>query len=812
MPHLRNKRSPHGLLQTLTAAAVLTLLPPPHPVLAAAALEEVVVTARKRQESLQETPIAITAFSADALREGQINNISDLTNNVPGLTRQEGDKRANLSIRGIGTRLSQITADPGVGVYIDSIYMPRNDSQLVDVLNMESVQVLRGPQGTLFGKNTAGGAILLTTKKPSETFEGFASVNLGDRSRQFFRFGVSGPIWQDTLSGGIQLDHRKEDGYRDDAFTGQDYGDIDRKSALGQLRYQSGVLTADLMYFYGKVEEHTSPVNCFLVQRTQLQAFTAPGQSAGYGELCERSESLLDDEKVIMDRSPLVYEITSQLGGATLAWDLKDFTVRSITGYLYQDDIDLASQDIDGTDLYTLNNAYEYRRQLAGNGIASDDETRKFFSQEFQLLGDAFDEFLEYTVGLYYSNEKIDNNPGGNMIGPGGWLGLTLPDGNVSLSPPFISFREAIIRDFENTSAAAFGQAILNLSETWQLTVGGRFHWEEKKAAQVNYSSDSDLALGPSLTRADFDALQNYLHPIIIDPEIPGDEGKEDWTEFNPAATLTMFAPDAWYGETFNGGIFYASAKNGFKAGGFSPFGDQFLPFDPEEVWTYELGYKLDFLSSKLRLNGALYYSDYDDIQINVTRNFPDPNGIDRTENGIANAGKATLKGGELELSAMPVDGLLLNASASYTDAEYDEFKDLAPQLDGSQLVIDRSDEDFAYIPKWTWSLIAQYEWQTEFGAITPRIHGYYMGSVFIGLDPASAQTPEAYVDSYKVWNFRLAFQPLALENVELAAYVNNFTDENYFGSGVASIEGVGSVTLRPGRQRSYGIELYYTW
>ena len=474
---------PLALLQVLTAVAGLTLLPPPHPVFASTALEEVVVTARKREESLQETPIAITAFNANALREGQINNISDLTNNVPGLTRQEGDKRANLSIRGIGTRLSQITADPGVGVYIDSIYMPRNDSQLVDVLNMESVQVLRGPQGTLFGKNTAGGAILLTTRKPSETFEGFASVNVGDRSRQFFRFGMSGPLWQDTLSGGIQLDRRKEDGYRDDAFTGQDYGDIDRKSALGQLRYQSDVLTADLMYFYGKVEEHTSPVNCFLVQRTQLQAFTAPGQPAGYGELCERRESLLDDEKVIMDRSPLVYEITSQLGGATLAWDLEDFTVRSITGYLYQDDIDLASQDIDGTDLYTLNNAYEYRRQLAGNGIASDDETRKFFSQEFQLLGGAFDEFLEYTVGLYYSNEKIDNNPGGNMIGPGGWLGLTQPDGSVALSPPFISFREAVIRNFENTSAAAFGQAILNLSETWQLTLGGRFHWEEKKSS-----------------------------------------------------------------------------------------------------------------------------------------------------------------------------------------------------------------------------------------------------------------------------------------------------------------------------------------
>ena len=126
--------------------------------------------------------------------------------------------------------------------------------------------------------------------------------------------------------------------------------------------------------------------------------------------------------------------------------------------------------------------------------------------------------------------------------------------------------------------------------------------------------------------------------------------------------------------------------------------------------------------------------------------------------------------------------------------------------------IIDRSDEDFAYIPEWTYSVIAQYNWDTAFGAIVPRLHHYYVSSVFIGLDPASAATPEAYLDSYKLWNFRLAFQPSALAGLEVAGYVNNLTDEEYFGSGTASVEGVGALSLRPGRQQTYGVELYYAW
>lgn len=813
--HVRyRKAASKNLLAMAAIVAVDTALP--GPAYAQMALEEVVVTARKREETLQDTPIAVSAFNNDTLRAAQIDNVGDLTRNVPGLSRREGRKTADLNIRGVGTRVSGVAAEAGVGVYVDSIYIARNDAQLVDVLNMESVQVLRGPQGTLFGKNTAGGAILLTTKKPGDEFQGFASANVGDLGRTNLRGGVSGPLYEDGLFGGIQVDYQDEDGYRKDAVTGEGYGNVDRYSILGQMRYETDeIFVGDLMLFYGEVDENTFPANCIQSNpAAALQRFTAPGNATPYAELCQQSTDLVDNEKVIFDHTPLRYKITNYLSGLTLAWDLEPFTVKSISGYLYQENIDTVSNDIDATDLLTLGNQWEPGRQLNANGIDADDESRTFVSQEFQLLGDAFDDFVTYTLGAFYSYEKIDDSPFGQMLGPGGFLGTTRADGSVSLLPTSVSFREATLREFENTSAAIFGQGILSLSDMWQLTLGGRYTYEEKKAEQTNYIAAEQFPVGNVVSREEFNALANYIHQVIPDPENPNPGDDDNWTQFTPSVTLTMFTPDAWRGDLFDGGMMYASASGGFKAGGFSPFGAEFLAFDPENLWTYELGYKLELWDQRARLNGAFYYSEYDDIQITVTRTFPreDPSLPPVTQNGTDNAGKATIRGAELEFTIMPVDGLLFAATASYIDARYDEFMDIAPQADGSVQPIDRSHEDFAYTPEHTYTATAQYDWVTGIGSIVPRLHYYYTSSQFIGLDAGAAAANEAYLDSYDVWKFRLAFQPDYVQGLEIAGYVDNFTDEEYFGTGIASISGVGSVALVPGKQRTYGVEVYYSW
>ncbi len=807
MDNSRNLTRWTAALPALAAAGLIDLgtITPAH---AQAVLEEVIVVARKREESLQQTPIAVTALGTEALREAQINNVGDLIREAPGLTRREGRKTADLAIRGIGTRVSAINAEPGVGVYVDQIYIPRNDAQLVDVANMESIQVLRGPQGTLFGKNTIGGAILLTRKKPDTgAVQGAVEARLGNLDRQDLRFNISGPLIENRLAGGILIDSRQQEGYREDADTGRDYGDVDRQSVMAQLRVQSDdIFTGDLMLFWGKTEENIEPYSCLLVNPTALQTFVAPGNTNAYADECNRSWDLLDDEKVLMDRSPLDFEVENQMAGLKLTWELDDFTVKSITGYLYQSDI-TTSGDTDASSIFSIQNQYEPRRQMLANGIDADDQTRKFFSQEFQFVGDAFDDFLGYTVGVFYSSEKIEKDGFGNMLGPGGFLGSVRPDGNISVLPPAaVGFREATIRDFENTSAAIFGQAILNFSDNWQATLGARYNWDEKKVSQDNYTT---AASSPGvLTVDEFNALEDFIHPVVPIADNPRQEGKDDWKVFNPAATLTWFLDES--GDSFNGGMFYGSISEGFKAGGFAPFGTEFLAFDPEEVITAELGTKLDFWSNRIRLNGALYYSKYDDIQISVTRTFPseDPGLPATTLNGITNAGEATIQGAELEFSVLPVEGLLLRLNASYTKAEYDEFVD----EDAFGNPIDRSDEDFAFIPEWTVAAIAQHDWQTKIGSIIPRLSANYRDEVYIGLDPSSALVDEAYLESYTLWNFRLAWQSSTAEGLELAGFVNNLTEEEYFGTGISSVEGVGALTLVPGMQRTYGVEFRYSW
>ena len=791
-----------ALLSAGLVAAGMSAGPAPVALAQEFVLEEVVVTARRREESLQETPVAVSAFGADEMRAAGIEGVGDLTQHVPGLSRREGRKEADLSIRGVGTRVVGARVDPGVGVYVDNIFIPRSDSQLMDAINLESVQVLRGPQGTLFGKNTAGGALLLTTKKPGEEFEGFANANFGDLDRTKLRLGVSGPLTE-RLAGGLVLDYASEEGYREDAETGRDYGDADRQSVLAQLNYAGDTFQADFLGFYGEREENIAPANCVLGGSAGgLQSFTAPGDTRSFRELCQLSEDLIDDEKVLMDREDQPWEMTTTMAGLTLAWDIGDLTLKSITGYLHQDDI-LQGGDVDSTPLFSISNRVEANRQLAGNGIANGDEERTFYSQEFQLVGDAFDDFVSYTVGVFASKEEIDESPTGTVIGFGGFTGRDQGDGTISVLPPAaVGFRGLESTDYDNESWAVFGQAIFSLSDYWQLTLGARYTEEKKEAKQTNY-----VSVTPSpgtITREQFDALENFIQDIELNPDVPVQDGDDDWSVFTPAVTLTMFAPESWTEGALDSGMFYLSASEGFKAGGFTPFGDELLSFDPEEIWSYEFGAKMDLLDHTLRINTSIYYSEYDDIQLRITRTIDDTETLD----GIINAAGATMQGAEIEMNWLPTDNLLLGLNGAYIDAEYDDFVD--EDADGNP--VDRSDEDFAYIPELTWSVMAQYTWDLEIGELAPRIHGHYTDDVFIGLDADAADEPIAYLDDYWVWNARVAFRPNAVENLEVAAYVNNLFDEEYIGTGIISTGGIGAASYFPGRQQTYGVELSYNW
>ena len=480
-------------------------------------LEEVLVTARKRVESMQETPVAVTALSQEALRDASVRNLADLTRIVPGLNTRAGDKSAPFSIRGVGSRGNQnVARDPAVGVYLDGIFIPRTDSQLIEVMSIESVQVLRGPQGTLFGKNTAGGALLLTTQKPHEDFSGEVGVDIGNYNRQDFSGNVNLPVTDDLFLR-ITADSRKRDGYMDDEYTGIDYGNVNTWALAAQVRWlPSDNLTLDILAFTSEQDENAAPQTCELARvGTNLQAFTVPGDSRAYPEACLESAELNGDDKVSMDAKGVPWQMDSTVLGLTADWEVGEGNIRSITGYLAQDNI-ITARDQDASSVFTITNVSLLLDQYQWNDIEHK-QKRSFLSQEFQYISAAFDDQLEYTIGLFYSKEDIDDSPQGFPMSEAGFMGI--PGGDplgtlVNVFPPsLVGFRTNSLSDFDNETLAAFAQGTWHFDESWSLTVGGRYGEEEKKVKQQNIVS---ATLSPGVvTREEFDSLGGTVHDLV---------------------------------------------------------------------------------------------------------------------------------------------------------------------------------------------------------------------------------------------------------------------------------------------------------
>ena len=391
---------------------------------------------------------------------------------------------------------------------------------------------------------------------------------------------------------------------------------------------------------------------------------------------------------------------------------------------------------------------------------------------------------------------------------------MALPAGGdfaFVLPPATAGFNNVTLSDFENESAAVFGQLIYSLTEDLQLTLGARYTWEKKTIDQFNYTTATET---PGLvSREEFDALVGTFQDVIVLPDNPHTSVSGSWTDTTPMASLAWTLPeDILADSVLNQALLYVSYAEGFKAGGFGQFRRDLLSIEPENVASYEVGFKLDMFDNRMRLNGAVYLSEYDQMQLYVNRQFISADSpIPITSVGITNAGDADILGAELELSLTPVDGLYIALTAGYIDAKYNEFEDFRVEF-GEIIDLDRSDEDFSYIPEQTYSLIARYDWQTSIGTITPQVSGFYKDSVFFGIDANAFDNEGAFLDSYTLWNARLTFQPEAVENLRVTAYSNNIADEHYYGTANGDATTQGSAGIVRGQPRTYGVEIYYSW
>jgi iron complex outermembrane receptor protein len=599
-------------------------------------LEEVVVTAQRREESLQDAPIAITALSSETLELRGITDFGDVAHATPSMSLTPYPSSTNtliLYMRGQGVADSmQITSDGSVALYQDGFYISRPQLSTFDLADIDRVEVLRGPQGTLYGRNTTGGAVNLISKRPSGELDFKQELSMG--SREYFRTlsALDLPTWHGLSSKFTYLYSRK-DGLVDNLNEfGRDYQEVHQRAGRVALAWDGGgAFTADYFFEIGDID--STPIYY------QVPALVAPpgnpfGGIPGYDASGKPAEHTWRPIDLPMSSG----EYTAH--GLTLAWDVNDnFTIKSLTGYRDLDD-----------DIYQ-----NYASAFSTPGSPFPTEFVTFdtldtdqFTQEFQFLGSIGERF-DYLVGLYYFKEEGDHFQ---------HIDIDIP---LPFIPAFGLFGPIAIDkdrdiDAESESQAIFAQFTWTppiLDDRLELTFGGRYTEDNRKATRTTFN----------IFRNDVVAFPTGIEP---DPSpLPPNYGNsidKDFSKFNPAFTANML----WTDDLST----YLRVATGYKAGGTAesgPVGTFDRTFEPEEILTYELGLKSMMADNRVRVNAALFYSEFDDMQLGFNTNP-----ADLSEVLLQNAGEATVGGLELEVAAAPTDNLNLGLSYTYLDPEID--------------------------------------------------------------------------------------------------------------------------------------------
>ncbi|WP_246623879.1 TonB-dependent receptor [Sphingomonas colocasiae] len=725
-----------------------------------AGIEEITVTARRRAESLQDTPIAISAVSGEGIAARGLDNVTqigDFTPNVKfnsSVPVSASNATAAIFIRGIGQNDYQLSADPGVGLYLDGVYISRGVGNVLDVLNVERIEVLRGPQGTLFGRNTIGGAVSVVTRKPGSTLGGSLDVTTGRFNRVQIKGSIDVPLAEGVYTS-LSAFYHNRDGYVKGVVPGApDLGDTNQLAGRFALRLEpSSDVSIDIAVDGTRSREQSAPNVLIAQDENAPAAATWNAAYSGAAAICASATNpaRFTDQRcfnsqwalapyrhggtfttisqVFNSASRRPYQSASDLNiwgiSGVLEWRLSDaVTLKSITAYRKV------------TGFWTRDSDHSPATIIQTNSDWRQDQ----FSQELQLGGDALDKRLNWLVGAYYSSESGNHRDLVNIIDA------------VFLSGAVL----------DGKSYAVFGQATYEIVENLNLTAGIRWTEDQKTFNNANqYVVEAGFLTGAPFN-PDGSGLQDgdpLMGPLGQSSTIKD----RAWT---PMASLSY----RWSPEILT----YLSYSKGFKGGGFTqrvfpPFA--FIPsFAPETSETFEAGFKTDLLDRRLRLNGAAFINNYSNLQITVN----DPTlGFAPI---IQNAAKARIKGLELELLAQPIDGLRIEAGLGYLDARYREVDIRALNAGVTK------DTHLQNAPKWTLSAGISYAVDLgDSGTITPRIDWSYRSRVYND----AVNTPELVQDGYHLVNAAIAYAGKDAR-WSLALGVRNLTKQVYLGSGYA--------------------------
>ncbi len=585
-------------------------------------VEEVVVTAQRREEQLIDVPIAITAIGAQEIQNLTAGYMTDIGIKAPNVIMDQSSISPRISIRGI-TSQSNINAGfpPAIGVYVDEVYQGRDPTFNTILSDVARVEILRGPQGTLYGKNTIGGAINIITQRPTEEFEAAADLTVGNLGLLQGRASISGAIVPDRVRARLSLAHRERDGYLDNTTTGASLNDISADG--GRLVVEadftphlSGRFSTDHFQEDGTSALETGPA---VLNNTVTILSTIPAQNAS-------------DNVVQLDGAEFAQR---ELHGyaARFDYEMSAATLTSITAYRnYESNF---ADDSDGLPI----NAFNVGRE----------ENAENFSQEFRLTSNG-DGPLSWILGAYYYVENIENNRR-IQLGPA-FPYLLAGNAAAFAYPTFTGEAGRTESTIEAESWALFASATYDLTPALHLSGGLRYTDEQKDFSYIQYYTQQYLAgPGPSV-------IPNFA------VNIPRRNETYDEGQFTGDLSLSYDLSDDQ--------MLFARYSRGFKAGGFQTdvISPPFNPatqfgFDPETVDNYEIGYKSYWFNRHLELNLAAFHMDWSDKQEQV---FTGVSFI------IDNAASAVSEGVELEFTARPMEGLTLDGNFAYLDAHYEAF------------------------------------------------------------------------------------------------------------------------------------------
>ncbi|NIB40070.1 TonB-dependent receptor [Pseudomaricurvus alkylphenolicus] len=616
------------------------------------ALEEVVVTAQKREQSLMDVPISVNAVDGAKMNEAGITNLEGMTAYVPNLTMNQTGIGTIIAIRGISSGINQ-GFEQSVGQYVDGIYYGRAQLARAPFMDLERVEVLRGPQSILFGKNSIAGAISMLTAKPTDEFEGsISALYEPDHEETDVRLVLSGPL-TDNLSGRLAILDRTIDGYYDNDTLDRPESDEEERVIRGSLKWDvNNDLTINL-----KVEDGS-----FDTKGRFLEIVNPVGASyAGVLSLLTGGQYVLDTDQ----------DFNRQANGDTSVNDTENVTLN----------IDYAIGDHTLT-LVTGYNAYEYREicdcDFTGASIFTVDTTEDFeqFSQEIRITSPG-GETLDYIAGFFYQSSELDFTdaiiiPSDSLLVPG--LAGTL--GALGLEDPTVVANTSTNRAFEQDTDlwSIFAQVTWNISDAARLTLGARYTDEDKEASRLQVHIDQTGTPTPVGTMAD--DLNVFYGLFRIEPYAQIADDRNEGA-FTPLVTFQYdVTPDA---------MLYATYTTGFKSGGFDVRSNAHpdssvvnamrafaidlqgvFEYEEEEAESIEFGGKFTLADGAAELNVALFRTEYTDLQ---TSQFDGTLGFN-----VTNAGEATSQGLELDGRWRVSEGLTLSGSAAYLDFEYDKF------------------------------------------------------------------------------------------------------------------------------------------